>query len=163
MYILEAFFRWYCLTEERKLFFVEAKLTGAARFWWTKLQQTRIPPILIWDKMKLAMTRYVVPQNYKQLIFLLILDRDVQNSVCVNTYFLVTGKTKYTLTCATHMPQLKFKKNSLVTHRVSNEQGILGLAYNSPRSRSLQRRRVDARQIRSRSKKAFWSIEKCPW
>lgn len=35
---LENFFRWYNLTEERKLFFAEAKLKRIARIWWTKYQ-----------------------------------------------------------------------------------------------------------------------------
>lgn len=36
LHSLESFFRWYRLTDERKLFFAETKLMGTARVWWAK-------------------------------------------------------------------------------------------------------------------------------
>ena len=40
LHSIESFFRWYSSSEERKLFFAEAKLKGTARIWWEKYQQT---------------------------------------------------------------------------------------------------------------------------
>ena len=40
LHSIEIFFRWYSLSEERKLFFAEAKLKGTTRIWWEKYQQT---------------------------------------------------------------------------------------------------------------------------
>ena len=63
---IESFFRWYSLSEERKLFFAEAKLKGTTRIWWEKYQQTHYIAIQLWEDMRSAMTRYFIPPNYKQ-------------------------------------------------------------------------------------------------
>ena len=66
LHSIESFFRWYSLSEERKLFFAEAKLKGTARIWWEKYQQTHYIAIRSWEGMRSAMTRYFIPPNYKQ-------------------------------------------------------------------------------------------------
>ena len=65
---LESFFRWYRLTDEQEFFFLNAK--GAASVWWAKFQQTHYATIISWEDMKIAMTRYFVPDNYKQRVHL---------------------------------------------------------------------------------------------
>ncbi|KAG5516039.1 hypothetical protein RHGRI_036926 [Rhododendron griersonianum] len=63
---IESFFRWYPTTEERKLLFAKAKLTGTARIWWTKFQRENYVAIHVWEDMKIAMASYFVPPSYKQ-------------------------------------------------------------------------------------------------
>ena len=44
-------------------------------------------------------------------------DRHAQHDAHANTYSIVKGNTKFTLTCALDMPNLKLAKNSLVIRR----------------------------------------------
>lgn len=64
---LEAFFRWFRLIEERNSFFAEAKLKRTARVWWLEQQRA----IITWDSIKVALIRYFVPKNYRELIWIL--------------------------------------------------------------------------------------------
>ena len=58
LHSIESYFGWYSLSEERKLFFTEAKLKGTAGIWWEKYQQTHYIAIRSWEDMRSAMTRY---------------------------------------------------------------------------------------------------------
>ena len=51
LHSIDSFFRRYSLSEERKLFFAEAKLKGTARIWWEKHQQTHYIAIRSWEDM----------------------------------------------------------------------------------------------------------------
>ena len=56
----------YRLADERKVFFLEAKLKGKTRFWRAKYHKTHYATIRSYEDVKIAMTRYFAPVNYKQ-------------------------------------------------------------------------------------------------
>ena len=70
-------------------------------------------------------------------------DRDAHHAGRANTYSLVDGNKKYTLTCAKDMPILKLKKWSFHIQKIEPSDGILGPPPNSAKSSSFQRGRVD--------------------
>ena len=85
LHSLESYFKWHQLAEERKISFAEAKLKGTARVWWEKYQQTHLAVIRTWEDMKMALTRFFVPPNYKQRVHLQFVEL-VQGSLTVEEY-----------------------------------------------------------------------------
>ena len=85
LHSLESYFRWHQLAEERKISFAEAKLKGTARVWWEKYQQTHFAVTRTWEDMKVTLTRFFVPPNYKQRVHLQFVE-SVQGSLSVEEY-----------------------------------------------------------------------------
>ena len=70
---MEDYFDRYAMSDNRKVFFVKAKLKGAARLQWynieNQLHRTGQPPIDTWGKMKLKMKERFLPIDYEQLMY----------------------------------------------------------------------------------------------
>ncbi|KAM5575250.1 hypothetical protein ABKV19_014275 [Rosa sericea] len=85
LHSLESYFKWHQLAEERKISFAEAKLKGTARVWWEKYQQTHFAVTRTWEDMKMTLTLFFVPPNYKQRVHLQFVEL-VQGSLSVEEY-----------------------------------------------------------------------------
>lgn len=72
MHSLESYFRCYSMNNSQQLYFVEAKMKGMAHVWWIKKQSSLrrhgTSDVRTWEEMKLAMTCYFLPPDYKQRI-----------------------------------------------------------------------------------------------
>ncbi|PRQ55245.1 putative retrotransposon gag domain-containing protein [Rosa chinensis] len=85
LHSLESYFKWHQLAEERKISFAEAKLKGTTRVWWEKYQQTHFAVTRTWEDIKMTLTRFFVPPNYKQRVHLQFVEL-VQGSLSVEEY-----------------------------------------------------------------------------
>ncbi|KAH7549905.1 hypothetical protein JRO89_XS13G0103300 [Xanthoceras sorbifolium] len=71
--VLEDYFDWFSVPEDRKVRFVKIKLKSSARAWWSsveeQLRRTRQAPIVEWAEMRERLESKYLPINYDQLIY----------------------------------------------------------------------------------------------
>ena len=71
--LMENYFDWYVMPENRKVCFVKTKLKGATHLWWHNIENQlyRIgqPPIDTWDEIKLKMKEHFILADYEQLMY----------------------------------------------------------------------------------------------
>lgn len=64
-------FKWHDLSEVRNLQFVESKLNGTAKIWWSTYKKSQSKfgngEITIWGEMKIAIKKRFAPWDYKQI------------------------------------------------------------------------------------------------
>ena len=65
---MDHYFKWYDMSEERRIWFAKMKLVSQARLYWSdvehRLHQRREEPIGTWDEMKEHLRVKYLPQSY---------------------------------------------------------------------------------------------------